>query len=70
MVYVAAFSINPDDEVHPLRKAQIAYLKADEAPTKVPNEYADFADVFSLKLVIELPKHTEINDYAIKLIDD
>ena len=34
---------------------------------KVPVEYADFA--FSQDLASELPEHTEINDYAIELID-
>ena len=29
----------------------------------------DFADVFSPDLASELPEHTEINDYAIKLVD-
>ncbi len=42
----------------------------DEAPTKVPREYIDFADIFSPKLAVELPEHTEINDYAIELVDD
>ncbi len=42
----------------------------DEAASEVPAEYADFADVFSLKLAAELSKHTEINDYTIKLVDD
>ncbi len=56
--------------MHLSRRAQIAYLKADEAPTEVPNEYADFADVFSPKLAAELPEHTGINDHAIELVDD
>ncbi len=56
--------------MHPLKRAQIAHLKADEAPTKVPSEYTDFADVFSPKLAAELSKHTRINDYAIELVDD
>ena len=30
---------------------------------------SDFADVFSLELAFKLPKHTGINDYAIKLVD-
>ncbi len=56
--------------MHPSRKAQIAHLKADEAPTKVPSEYTDFVDVFSPKLAVELPEHTGINDHAIELVDD
>ncbi len=56
--------------MHPSKRAQIAQLKADEAPTKVPSEYADFADVFSPKLATELPEYTGINDHAIELVDD
>ncbi len=63
-------SFDIDDEVDHLRKARIAYLKASKAATKVPNEYADFVDIFSLKLAVELLKHTKINDYVIKLVVD
>ncbi len=42
----------------------------DEAPTKVPSEYADFADVFSPKLVAKLLEHMRINIYAIELVDN
>ena len=56
--------------MHPSKRAQIAYLKADEAQTKVPDDYTDFADVFSLKLAVELPKYMKINDHAIELMDD
>ena len=45
-------------------------MKADKASTKIPNEYANFADVFSPKLAVELSKHIEINDYTIELVDD
>ncbi len=70
IVHVAALSLDSGDEVHPSRRAQIADLKADEASSKVPNEYADFADVFSPKLTVELSKHTGINDHTIKLVDN
>ncbi len=70
VVHVATLSVDLGDEVHLSRSAQIAHLKADEAPTKVPSKYADFVDVFSPKLATELPEHTEINDYAVELIDD
>ena len=70
VVHVAALSIDSGDEMHPLRRAQIAHLKANKAPSKVPSKYADFADVFSLKLAAELLEHTRINDYAIELVDD
>ena len=56
--------------MHPSKTAQIAHLKADEAFTKVPSKYADFADVFSSKLATKLLEHTRINDYVIELMDD
>ncbi len=42
----------------------------DEAPTKVPSEYADFADIFSPKLAAALLEHTGINNHAIELVDN
>lgn len=33
-------------------------------------EYADYTDVFSPDSVAELPKHTNINNHSIDLIDD
>ena len=69
-VHVAALSVNPDDGVHPSKIAEIANLKVDEAPTKVPSKCADFADVFSPTLAAKLPKHTGINDYAIEFVND
>ena len=65
VVYVAILSIDLSDKVHPLRKVQIAYLKADEAPTEVPSKYADFADVFLPKLAAKLLE-LKICNHAIK----
>ena len=45
-------------------------LIQDEAPTKVPPEYADYADVFSFDLAMKLPKNIGINEHAIELQDD
>ena len=70
VVHIAAFSVNSDDKIHLSKKAQIAYLKADEAPTKVPSKYTDFVDIFLSKLAAKLPKHTEINDHTIELVND
>ena len=70
VIHVAALNVDPSDKIHLSKRAQIAYLKADETPTKVPSEYTDFTDVFSPKLAAKLSKHMKINDYAIKLIDD
>ena len=68
VVHVASFSYTPLD-VHPFRRPQISGLIAEEAPTKVPAKYSDFADVFSPDLASELPEHTGINDHAIELVD-
>ncbi len=70
IVHVAVLIVDPGDEMNPSRSAQIDYLKADEAPTKVPSEYADFADVFSPKLAAELLEHTRMNNYSIELVDN
>ena len=55
--------------MHLSKRAQIAYLKADEALTKVPSKYTDFADVFSPKLVAKLLEH-RISNHVIKLVND
>ena len=53
--------------IYPLQVAQIAALKQDEAPIKVPPKYVDYANIFSFNLAMELPKNTGINKHAIKL---
>ncbi len=58
VVHIVAFNIDSGDEVYPLRKAQIAHLKADDAFIEDPSKYADFADIFSPKLAAELLEHT------------
>ena len=55
--------------VHPSRRPQISGLIAEEAFTKVPAEYSDFADIFSPDLAFKLPKYTGINNHAIELIN-
>ena len=70
VMHIAALSIDPNDEVYLLKKAQIAYLKADKAHTRILSKYANFADVFPPKLVIKLFEYMEINDYAIELVHD
>ncbi len=54
-------SQNPD-------KPTLAALQWDKAPTEIPSEYSDYADVFSANLAMELPKNREMNEYAIELI--
>ena len=43
---------------------------ANEAPTSILTIYFDFADIFSPELASKLPKHTGINDHALKLVDN
>lgn len=56
--------------MYPSKKTPIAYLKVDEAPFKVSSKYADFTDIFSLKLAVELPKYIRINNHTIELVDN
>ena len=55
--------------IHLSQAAQIASLKQDETPTKVPPKYTDYADVFSFDLTMELLENTGINKHAIELQD-
>ena len=71
VIHVASLeSPSQEGDVHSSRRAQIAAFVANDAPTSIPTEYSDFADVFSPELASELPEHTEINNHAIKLVDD
>ena len=70
MVYITAFNIDLDDEMHASKRFQIAYLKADKAFTKILSEYANFADVFSLKLATKLSKHIKIKNKTIELVNN
>ena len=56
--------------VYPFQRSQISGLIADKGLTKVPAEYSDFADIFSLDLAFKLSEHTRINDHTIELVDD
>ena len=71
VVHVASLSFTPlaSLDVHHFREPQISGLIIEEAPTKVSDEYSDFADVFSPDLASKLSKHTGINDHAIELVE-
>ena len=72
VVHIASLSSNPlvtSLDVHPFRRSQISGLIAGEAPTKIPDEYSDFAEVISPDLASELPEYTGINDHAIELVN-
>ena len=68
VIHVATLNVDPGDEVHSSKRAQIAYLKADEAFTEVSSEYTSFTDVFSPILATKLSEH-RISDNAIELVD-
>ena len=65
VVHIATITL--EIAIHLARQAQIDLLKVEETPATVPEEYLDYADVFSEKLAIVLPEHTEINTHAIDL---
>ena len=74
VVYIASLSATflnsiAFDVVYPFCRPQIAGLIAKKAPTKVSTKYSDFENVFSLYLASQLPKHTGINNYTIKLVN-
>ena len=62
-------STSLDADIHLFYRPKISGLIVEDALTKVSNQYVNFVDVFSPDLVFKLPKHTRINDYAIKLVD-
>ena len=68
VVHIASLSSSPLD-FYPSWRPQIFGLIAKKAPTKIPDKYANFADVFSLDLASELHKYTKINNHAIELVD-
>ena len=70
VIYVTALSINLNNEMQPLKKAWIVYLKANKVLTKVFCEYIDFAEVFLSKLVAKLSEYIRINNHAIELVND
>ena len=51
-------------------RAPVRALLFDKAPTKVPVEYSDYSDVFSVENIAELPENTGINEHTIKLEED
>ena len=64
-VYVASLNLTP--EIHLDRAAQIASLLAKEV--RIPDEYSDFADVFSEEKTLVLLERTELNEHVIDLED-
>ncbi len=70
VVHVAALEApEPAMSIHPSRAPLLAALKQNKTPTEIPSEYADYSDVFSFDLAMELPENTSINEYAIELVE-
>ncbi len=67
--FVVHVSVLEATTIHLSRAAQIAALQWDKAPTKIPAEYSDYADVFSSDLAMELPENTGLNDHSIELVE-
>ncbi len=55
--------------IHSSRAPLLAALQQDKAPTEIPSEYSDYADVFAFDLAMELPNNTGINEHAIELVE-
>ena len=72
IVYITTFNIsfNSIIEVYSLKRAQIVYLKINKIFTKIFNKYANFINIFFLKLAIKFLKYMSINNYIIELIDN
>ena len=68
VVHVA--TLTSEMTIHLFCQAQITLLKAEKSPFTVPAQYSDFADVFSEKFAVVLPKHPKIKTYAIELKED
>ncbi len=56
--------------MYPSKKAQIAHLKVDKVSIRVLSKHADFVDIFSSKLVAQLPEYSRINNHAIEWVND
>lgn len=51
-------------------QAQDGAILFDETPIFIPIKYSDYSNIFLAENVAELPKHTGMNDYIIKVEKD
>lgn len=70
MYIVALKALLAKIKIYPLRKVQITTLKQNEASIKVSTKYTNFANIFSEKKILVLPKQIKFNQYAIELKRD
>ena len=55
--------------VHPSQAPLLAALQQDKVSTEISLKYADYTNIFSPDLAMELPENTGINEYAIELVE-
>lgn len=58
-----------NSDIYPSFRPQIMGLIIEKAFMIISAKYIDFIDLFSSNLASKLPKHTGINNHAIKLIN-
>lgn len=60
---------NTDCNLYPLFQiAKVVSFKWDKTATRISTKYSEFEKVYSLDLIMELPKNTHINWYTTNLI--
>lgn len=55
--------------IYASRASLLATLQQDKVPIRILLEYIEYSDVFSHDLIIKLSENTDINKYAIELIE-
>lgn len=68
VMYIASLSLNFKMTTHLAWKAQIALLVVKKVT--VLAKYLDYSNIFSKKSVVELSKHSDINEHSINLESD
>lgn len=68
VIYMSALEATKGPTIHLSWAAQITVLQWDKVPTKVLAKHADYIDIFSFDLALELSENTGINKHTIKLI--
>lgn len=67
VVYIAVLNII-NSNIYPSQHAQIALLKVEEVT--ILSKYTNYTYLFSLDFVAELPKHLDIINHSIDLINN
>lgn len=64
VVYVTTSEVQEVD-AHLIKKAEIAFFLTEKGPAKVPNNYANYADMFLLEPTAKILKHNKMNNVPI-----